>query len=99
MSEIIISCYACSTELEKVHEKSIGGYIYQYCSEVCAKTDFTICSACADGVEMSKKDCMYEQYGCCQQYLGGNLQYYCSEQCKCEDTTAFIKSFQKSEKN
>jgi hypothetical protein len=75
----------------QVYEKSIGGYIYQYCSKACAEEDFTTCSNCGE-TEVSKQDCANEAFDCCQQYLGGNPQYYCSERCKGEDQTAFIRS-------
>ena len=95
VEDAIIPCHSCSVPIMQVYEKSIGGDIYQYCSRACAEEDYTICSACADGAEVSKKDCAKEYHGCCQQYLGLNLQYYCSERCKGEDTTDFIRSFRK----
>ena len=95
MSESTLLCYACSVPVMQVYEKSIGSYIYQYCSKACANDDFTSCSNCG-GAEVSKKDCANEKYGCCQQYLGGNLQYYCSGRCEGEDTTDFIRSFRKN---
>ena len=99
MSESIhqetILCHSCIAPITKLHEKSISGYRYQYCSQACVEADFAICSHCVDSAEISKKDCAQKQYGCCQQYLGGNLQYYCSEQCQDEDTTEFIRSFRK----
>lgn len=89
-----ISCHACSTPVSQLHEKSIGCYIYHYCSRACAEEDFATCSNCGE-TEVSKKDCANKSYECCQQYLGGHLQYYCSIRCEGEDTTNFIRSFLK----
>lgn len=94
MSKTVL-CYACTVPIMQVYEKSISGYIYHYCSKVCADEDYTICSNCTDGAEVSKQDCANKKYDCTQQYLGGNLQYYCSARCEDEDTTAFIRSFRK----
>jgi len=90
-----ILCYTCSAKVTQLQEKSISGYIYQYCSRVCAEQDFTMCSSCGEA-EVSKKDCADGRYDCCQQYLGGNPQYYCSGRCEGEDITDFIRSFRKS---
>ena len=89
-----IPCYFCSVPIMQVYEKSIGSYIYEYCSRACAEKDFATCSNCGEA-EVSKKDCIQKLYGCCHQYLGGNPQYYCSEICEDEDTTNFIRSFRK----
>ena len=89
-----ISCHSCSASVTQVYEKSISGYIYEYCSSACAQEDFTKCSACGE-TEISKKDCATKDFDCCQQYLGGNLQHYCSRRCEGEDTTDFIRSFRK----
>jgi hypothetical protein len=94
-----IPCHSCSVPIMQVYEKSIAGYIYHYCSRQCAEEDFTICSYCVDGAEVSKKDCAQKSYGCCMQSLGGNPQYYCSERCEGEDTTEFIRSLRKPIKN
>jgi hypothetical protein len=90
-----ISCHSCSTPVSQLHEKSIGGYIYNYCSRACAEEDFATCSNCGE-TEVSKKDCANKSYEYCQQYLGGQLQYYCGIRCEGEDQTAFIRSFRKS---
>ena len=89
-----ILCHACTDVVTEFHEKSISGYVYQYCCQECVEFDFTACSNCGE-TEVSKNDCADGSYGCCIQYLGGNPQYYCSDRCEGEDTTAFIRSFRK----
>ena len=90
-----ILCVSCSVPIMQVYEKSISGYIYKYCSRVCAEEDFTMCSNCGEA-EVSKKDCADGRYDCCRKYLGCNPQYYCSGRCEGEDITNFIRSFRKS---
>jgi hypothetical protein len=90
-----ILCHACADVVTEFHEKSISGYVYQYCCQECVDIDFTTCSNCGD-TEVSKNDCTDGSYGCCIQYLGGNPQYYCCGRCEGEDTTAFILSFRKN---
>lgn len=48
-----ILCHACTDVVIEFHEKSISGYVYQYCCQECVDIDFTTCSNCGE-TEVSK---------------------------------------------